>query len=171
MASSAEPLTSRQRAVLDAARELLTREGVEALTLGRVAKALGIRPPSLYKHFAGKREIEAALIAEGFEAFAAALAAARPDLAAIARAYRAFALEHPHLYRLMTSGPLPRDLLPGGLEERAAAPLLRAAGDPDRARAAWAFAHGMVDLELAGRFPPGADLDAAWADAIGAFTR
>lgn len=167
----ADALTPRQRDVLDAARDLLTREGVGALTLGRVAKALAIRPPSLYKHFASKREIEAALIAEGFSAFAAGLEAAGPGFGAIARAYRAFALERPHLYRLMTQGPLPRDLLPAGLEDRAAAPLLRAIGDPGRARAAWACAHGLVDLELAGRFPPDADLDAAWAEAIGAFTR
>jgi AcrR family transcriptional regulator len=157
--------------VLDAARELLVRDGVEALTLGRVARALEIRPPSLYKHFASKREIEAALIAEGLEAFAEALEAAGADLAAIAGAYRAFALERPHLYRLMTAGPLPRDLLPAGLEERAAAPLLRAVAHPDRARAAWAAAHGLADLELAGRFPPDADLDAAWAETIAAFTR
>jgi hypothetical protein len=53
--------------------------------------------------------------------------------------------------------------LPAGLEARAAAPLLAAVGgDPDRARATWAFAHGMVMLELTDRFPAGADLDAAW---------
>ena len=77
--------------------------------------ALAIQPPSLYKHFASKREIEAALIAEGFSAFAAGLEAAGPGFGAIARAYRRFALERPHLYRLMTQGPLPRDLLPAGL--------------------------------------------------------
>lgn len=35
-------------------------------------------------------------------------------------------------------------------------------GDIDLARSFWAFAHGMVVLELDGRFPSGADLDAAW---------
>ena len=42
-------------------------------------------------------------------------------------------------------------------------------GDGDRARAIWAFAHGMTILELNGRFPPGADLDAAWEHGIAAF--
>jgi hypothetical protein len=70
----------------------------------------------------------------------------------------------------MTERPLPRDLLPDGLEARAAAPVLGAVGDPDLARAAWAYAHGMVQLELAGRFPPGADLDPAWTKAVAAFT-
>jgi AcrR family transcriptional regulator len=159
-------LTARQREIIDAARGLLAREGVEALTTGRLAQALGIKPPSLYKHFTGKRDLEARLIAEGLEAFAEALEAAGPTLAGVATAYRAFALQHPHLYRLMTERPLPRADLPEGLEDRAAAPVVRATGDPDRARAAWAFAHGMVQLELAGRFPEGADLEPAWRHGI-----
>ncbi|MFC5188086.1 TetR-like C-terminal domain-containing protein [Actinomadura harenae] len=36
-------------------------------------------------------------------------------------------------------------------------------------RSSWAFAHGMVVLELDGRFPPGADLDAAWRTGCEAF--
>jgi hypothetical protein len=42
-------------------------------------------------------------------------------------------------------------------------------GDGDRARAVWAFAHGMAELELADRFPPGADVDAAWRAGVTAF--
>lgn len=162
MSVPADQLSLRQQEILAAARELLARDGVEALTVGSLARALGIKAPSLYKHFASKRTLEARLIAEGLEASAEALEAAGPKLADIAAAYRAFALANPHLYRLMTERPLPRDELPEGTEARAAAPLIRALGDPDLARGAWAFAHGMVQLELAGRFPDGADLQAAW---------
>lgn len=162
--------SARQQDIVAVARDLLTREGLEALTLGRIARALGIKPPSLYKHFASKRHLEAALIAEGLHAFAEALQAAGPNLADISVAYRRYALEHPQLYRLMTERPLPRDLLPEGLEARAAAPLVKAVRDPDLARAAWAYAHGMVQLELARRFPPDADLDRAWTKAIDAFS-
>ena len=124
----------------------------------RLAERLGIRAPSLYKHFPDKETLEAAIIAEGFEEsaerFQAAVAAdRRRPLRALAAAYRAFALEHPHLYRLMTEQPLRRDLLPPGVEERSAAPLVAAAGSVDRARAVWAFAHGMTILELNDRFP------------------
>ena len=77
----------------------------------------------------------------------------------------------PHEYQLVNDRPLPRDLLPEGLEARAAAPLLRAVGTPERARSAWAFAHGMVSLELNGRFPPDADLEAAWEVGIRALRR
>jgi len=163
-------LTRRQQEILDVARALLAREGVEALTVGRLAGELGIKPPSLYKHFTGKRQLEAALIAEGLEAQAEALEAIGPDLAGITRAYRAFALENPQLYRLMTERPLPRDELPPGVEDRTAATLIDAAGgDRDLARAIWAFAHGMVQLELADRFPPDAELDKAWEQAVRAF--
>ncbi len=163
-------LTRRQEEILDAARSLLARDGVEALTVGRLAAALDIKAPSLYKHFASKRALEALLIAEGFERHAEAMEAAGPRLADLAAAYRSFALENPARYRLITGRPLPRADLPEGLEARAAAPLVRAVGgDPDLARAVWAYAHGMVELELAGRFPPGADLDAAWHKAVDAF--
>ena len=33
----------------------------------------------------------------------------------------------------------------------------------------WAFAHGMVSLEIDGRFPPRADLDEAWRAGLAAF--
>ena len=154
---------SRKNEILAAARDLLEREGRAALTLRRLAEALGIRAPSLYKHYGSKEELEAALGAAGFEELGTALAGLR-DLTGLAQAYRAYALGHPHLYRLMTEARAAE-----GAESRSAEPILAAVGDPDRARAVWAFAHGMVDLELAGRLPAGAGLDTAWAAGIGAF--
>jgi hypothetical protein len=69
----------------------------------------------------------------------------------------------------MTERALHRELLVPGSEERAALPLYRAAGDNlNLARAAWAFAHGMTILKLNRRFPPDADLDAAWRHGIDA---
>src|SRR3954454_24856355 len=139
----------------------------------RVADELGIRAPSLYKHLPHKAALEAAIIAEGFADAAAAFEAAvdgPPErLVASAGAYRAFASAHPHLYRLMSERPLPRDLLPPGLEARAAAPLLPAVRSPARARPAWAFVHGMTILELDDRFPSGAATDPAWQEGVAAF--
>jgi AcrR family transcriptional regulator len=167
MASGAE-LTPRAREIVTAARELLEEEGPEALSMRRLGERLGIRAPSIYKHLPGKDALEAAVISDGFEEFAATLDGT--TLEELARGYRAFAREHPHLYRLMTAGPLDRELLVPGAEDRAALPALQAAGgDRDAARALWAFAHGMTILELDGRFPPGADLDAAWARGLEAF--
>jgi AcrR family transcriptional regulator len=175
--SATAPQTSaRVQEIVRQARALLEAEGPEALTMRRLAERLGIRAPSLYKHLEDKEALETAVIATGFEEFAVRSAAAverapRRPLAALAAEYRAFALEHPHLYRLMNDRPLRRDLLPPGLEDRAAAPLLAAAGSRARARAVWAFAHGMTVLELNGRFPADADLDAAWESGIRALER
>ena len=72
----------------------------------------------------------------------------------------------------MTDAPLRRDRLAPGVEERAAAAVVAAVGgDRDLARQAFAFAHGMTILELNGRFPPDADLDAAWERGLAGFGR
>ena len=168
----AELLTGRKAQIVDAARDILEAGGPGAVTMRAIADRLGIQAPSLYKHFPDKDALEAALVAAGFveqaEAFGAASRSRNP-LASLARAYRSWAAAHPHLYLLMTNRPLERDRLPEGVEAAAAAPLLKACGgDPNRARAAWAFAHGMTSLELANRFPPDADLDAAWRSGIDA---
>ena len=179
--------SARAEEVVAAARRLLEDEGAGALTMRRLGEQLGIKAPSLYKHLPDKAALEAAIIATGLEEAAAkfeqavdsatiggvangdAAGGGAAAIAALAAAYREFALAHPHLYRLMHNGPLPRRYLPAGVEERAAAPVLRVAGSRARARALWAFAHGMVMLEIDQRFPPDADLDAAWAAGIAAF--
>ena len=137
----------------------------------RLADRLGMRASSIYKHVPDKAALEVALVAEGLAEAGEALRRAGPELESVARAYREWALAHPHLYRLMNDRPLPRDRLPTGLEARAAEPVLAALGDQHRARAAWAAAHGLASLELAGRFPADADVDAAWAAMVRAFAR
>ncbi|MGI9611518.1 MAG: TetR/AcrR family transcriptional regulator [Acidimicrobiales bacterium] len=158
---------SRRDQIVDVARSILENEGPEQLTMRAIAARLEIRAPSLYKHIADKHELEVALIAQGLveqaETFTAAIASAENPVHAIGLAYRAWALDHPHLYNLMNGKPLPRNDLPDGVEDAAAYPVLDAVdGDLDQARTLWAFAHGMVTLELADRFPPDADLETAW---------
>ena len=86
-------------------------------------------------------------------------------------AYRAHALDQPNRYRLATSGRLRRDLLPECLEEWAGQPFFFAAGDPYRSQALWSFAHGMVILEIDGRYPDDSDLDGTWEAGAAAFDR
>jgi AcrR family transcriptional regulator len=175
--------SARADEVVVTARRLLEEEGAGALTMRRLAEQLGIKAPSLYKHLPDKAALEAAIIATGLEEAAVrfeqavdsamtggdAAGGGAAAISALAAAYREFALAHPHLYRLMHNGPLPRQHLPAGVDDRAAAPVMRVAGSRARARALWAFAHGMVMLELDQRFPPDADLDAAWEAGITAF--
>ncbi|MET7408395.1 TetR/AcrR family transcriptional regulator [Streptomyces parvulus] len=169
----ADRLSPRAREIVAAARTLLEESGPAALTLRALADRLGIKAPSLYKHFPDKEAVETELVVRALTGAAEAMEAAEArepgSLTGLARAYRAYALAHPHLYCLMTERPLPRASLPAGLEDRAAAPLMRVCGgEQDLARSFWAFAHGMVVLEIHGRFPADADLDAAWTRGVGA---
>ncbi|WP_250304996.1 MULTISPECIES: TetR/AcrR family transcriptional regulator [unclassified Streptomyces] len=171
-------MADRARQIMAAARELLDVEGPDALSMRRIAERVGIRAPSLYKHFPDKAAVEAGLQVQGLIQLAEELEAAEaeiggePPLLVLSRAYRRHALANPHLYRITHGRPLARTELPEGLEDRAAMPLARAVhGDIDIARSFWAFAHGMVVLELDGRFPSGADLDAAWCTGCEAFAR
>jgi AcrR family transcriptional regulator len=69
-------LSGRKAQIVAAARGLLESGGSEAVTMRAIADKLGIKAPSLYKHFADKSSVEAALVTAGFieltEAFAAA---------------------------------------------------------------------------------------------------
>jgi len=192
-----EDAVTRGVSMLEAA-EVVRAHGAEVVllvpvvdrggTVGEMAAELGIRAPSLYKHVAGKAALEAELVAVALaeigEALHAALDAGDGDrrddgdgtgraapVRRLLAAYRRHALAHPALYRLATSGPLPRHLLPPGLEDWAGEPFLRVTGDPHRGQALWAFAHGMVVLELDRRFPDPTVLDRTWEEGATAFAR
>jgi AcrR family transcriptional regulator len=173
------PLAAARKArvaeIVAAGRQLLEGEGRDGLTMRRVADALGIRAPSLYKHFPDKAALESAIVEDGLvdiaEASHAALHASGPgsSLQRLLRVYRTYTLSHPHLYRLATEGQLARDTLAPGLEEWAGNPWYVVTGDPFLAQAVWSFAHGMVVLELDGRYPPTSDLDRTWEAGAAAF--
>lgn len=56
MARPSKPLISRENAA-EAALSAIDEHGLEALSLGLVAKKIGVRPPSLYHHFKDKSEL------------------------------------------------------------------------------------------------------------------
>ncbi len=167
--------TPRAAEIVAAAHRVLEAEGMGALTMRRLGVETGMRAPSIYKHFPDKASVELALIDEGLAGVGQVLHAAveeaggcRP-VRALLTAYRTHALAHPNLYRLATAGPLDRARLTPGLEEWAGEPFFLVTRDPAWAQALWSAAHGMVILELDGRYPAGSDLDATWEAAIGAF--
>lgn len=102
----------------------------------RIAARLGIRAPSLYEHVADKRALENAIISQAFfeqgevtaTAAAAALAAGEDPINAIGVAYRGYAIDHPHVYRLMTDHGLDRERLVPGAEQYAGEALRQAVG-------------------------------------------
>ncbi|WP_322033008.1 TetR/AcrR family transcriptional regulator [Paraburkholderia sp. J76] len=100
--------THDQRArILDAARRIVMREGLAALSMRKIADAIGYSPASLYLHFAGRDEIAEALGQEGEAQLFAQLeplmliADARERLHALAHAYVVYGCAHPQTYELI----------------------------------------------------------------------
>jgi hypothetical protein len=97
-----------REAVLAAALEIIDRDGADALSMRRLARALDRDPMIIYRHAPGK----AALLDGVAETVLAQLQVdcADPDWAGqlreVARRYRALALAHPHVVPLIVTRPL-----------------------------------------------------------------
>ncbi|MCX5540304.1 TetR/AcrR family transcriptional regulator [Paraburkholderia sp. CNPSo 3076] len=93
--------------ILEAARRIVMREGFAALSMRKIADAIGYSPASLYLYFAGRDEIAEALGREGYAQLLAQLeplaliADARERLHALAQAYVAYGCDHPQTYELI----------------------------------------------------------------------
>jgi AcrR family transcriptional regulator len=75
--------------------------GLAALSLNAIAKEMGMSGPALYRYFASRDELLAALIVDGYAELTHAVEAAERDLGAVAQAYRAWALAHPRRYGML----------------------------------------------------------------------
>jgi AcrR family transcriptional regulator len=164
-------------AVVDAAARLADAEGLQAVTLARLAAELGVRSPSLYAHVVGLDDLHRRLATRGTRELAAELqeaAAGRAGtdaLTAVAYSYRAYAAAHPGTYAALQKAPDPED------EEATAAAtrvvgvvvaVLRGYGlEGDDAihatRIVRSALHGFVTLQSTGGFGLSLDLDETFA--------
>lgn len=135
--------------ILDAARELFAAEGVESVTMRRIAERIEYSPTAIYFHFRDKESLLAELCDTDFRAFAQgfALMAEIADpverLRASGYAYIDFGLKNPSHYRLMFMTP--KSIGPKDSSIRQ--------GDP--AEDAYAFLKGIVaEIMATGRFRP-----------------
>jgi len=173
--TSLDAIVSTGRAVLDA-------DGIDALTMQRVASAVGVQPPSLYKHVRDRdalvRLIAADIVRElaGVLEAAAVTGDARTDLAAIARSFRSWAVSHRGAFTLLFSR-MPDAWLEPDPAGASVDPLFRTvaalAGDAqvlEASRTVVAWASGFIGMELAGAFRLGGDVDAAFAYGVDRIT-
>ena len=154
-------------ALIAAARAMLDEGGPDAVSLRETARRVGVSPTATYRHFVDKGALLAAVAAEGFRDFAAALAAPMREgrhVSAMGRAYVDFALLHPGLFRLMFSplmaerGRYPElnEASQSAFEVLRTAAAGSAPGDDEietTAIAAWALAHVLAHLLLDGVLP------------------
>jgi AcrR family transcriptional regulator len=157
-------------AIADAALKIVNELGAQSLSMRTLAAALAIKAPSLYDHVKNRDEVIALVQAEGLRDFGSGFAAAGSTPRQQILFYRAWALANPNLYPVVFQQRLQRDLLPQGLEASVLGQVVAAAGGSHlKARVLWAQLHGLVDLELQGRFPADADMDESWELVIQSF--
>jgi AcrR family transcriptional regulator len=159
--------TVNRSAIAEAALKIVKERGLESLSMRTLATALAIKAPSLYDHVKNRDEVVALIQAEGLRDFGARFAAAGSTPRQQILFYRAWALANPNLYPVVFQQRLQRELLPLGLEAWVLGQVVAAAGGSHlTARVLWAQLHGLVDLELQGRFPADADMDKSWEQVI-----
>ena len=148
------PRLSRER-ILEAALDVVAREGVEALSMRRLAEELNVWPMSVYRYFRDKDELLEAIAGSAANRIAVPSTEGswRVQLRELLHAARdAFALDPAGL-----AGHLPRAFLaPEMLQmSESALAILRGAGLPDDEaanawRALWSYAFGFTVFRLAG---------------------
>ncbi|MFG2409497.1 TetR/AcrR family transcriptional regulator [Streptomyces brevispora] len=160
--------------MVTAGAALADEVGLANLTMGLLAERVGVRAPSLYKHVVGQKDLNRRIatlaLREAADAVGDAVKgyAGRDALAAAARAFRAFVLEHPGRYAatigMEPSGPDDPLATAGQRLLDAFTAVLRgyeiAEPDVDHAlRMLRSLCHGFATLQSAGGFQWSADID------------
>lgn len=170
-----DPTTRR---IATAARSLLDKEGAEAVTMRRVAHAVGITPMAIYRHYPDRAGLLNALADTGFAELATRLARKRfpgsieERLTKMGEIYLDHALRNPRLFELMFLKPregarrYPRDfkaglsptanLMAGVVQEGMKTGYFRKDDVWEIVFEMGALSHGLIMLYLGGRMgvPP-----------------
>ncbi len=97
-----------KRKILDAAQEIINREGFAALSMRKLADRIEYSAASIYLYFRNREQIAQELGEAGYEQLFAMMSAAAvresdilKRIKAVALAYVSFGLQHPETYRLI----------------------------------------------------------------------
>jgi AcrR family transcriptional regulator len=166
--------------ILEKARDIVEAESAEQLSLHKLAAALGVKAPSLYRYFPSKTDILRALNLRTAQQLTASMQEtasnegdARTQLLCMARAWRAFSQTYPMTYTLAFTNANPQLRPDDQLLETLAIPIQQImaniSGEEQSLaalRGLWALLHGFILLELSGQFRRGGDLEAAFTQSI-----
>ncbi len=165
-----------QASVVEAAARLVDEEGIEQLSLGRLAERLGIRVPSLYNHIAGlpglKHDLALYCLRELRDCITrATVGKSRAEaIIALADAYRAYARQTPGRYALTLQAPPPDDQEVQAVAQQVVEVVLAVLapyklGEEDAIhaiRGLRSIVQGFISLEVAGGFGIPTDTDASF---------
>jgi AcrR family transcriptional regulator len=179
---------SVQRAVLDAALDIIAVEGPDAVSMREVARRAGVSHQAPYHHFTDRAGIFAAIATEGFQTLANEFRTVMADSAHPSRscfaAYVRVAMSHPGHFRVMFRADLcgidshpdtaaAADAGFGELLEMVERTIGRPAdygASFTWASLMWSTAHGfatlLIDGSLAHKLPPGLTMEQHISDVI-----
>ncbi len=174
-----------REAVVGAAAQIADTEGLDNLTLTKLAEQLGIRTPSLFNHISGLAGLRRDLALLGLSEITARLSrttigkAGDEAVFALAHAYRAFAKEHRGLYTASVVAPIPgdevwlaaSDAILDILIAVLAAYRMSEEDALHAIRGLRSIVHGFVSLEVGGGFGLPIDVDESFRRLVGTFVR
>ncbi|MUL79866.1 TetR/AcrR family transcriptional regulator [Mycolicibacterium sp. CBMA 226] len=169
-----------RRQLIEAGIAILERDGLQALSVRKLAAEVGTSTMVVYTHFGSMAGVVDALSAEIFARFGDALASVPhtddpvADFFSMGAAYRRFALKNPQHYQLMFGTAVPASLsncrtdltvtghatsrdasfqtLCASVRRMTDAGRIRNDGEAAVAGRIWSICHGAVMLEMAGFF-------------------
>ncbi len=155
--------------IIEQSRIIIEEEGWSALSIRKIADAIGYSVPVIYKHFTSKDDIIEYFTKEGFELLATQLSnaiqtdhAAADKINRIAKAYWAFAFTHQKHYEIMFGLGIPTcEAIQTVSEKRQTSDVIYSviaeavtqSGRTDidihlKLKTFWSIMHGLVALEL-----------------------
>ncbi len=163
-----------ENALIRAGVEILSKEGIEGLSLRKVAKRVGVSYAAPYAHFKDRQALIAAISTEGFKQLYNALDAAisahaddpKQQLVEGAWAYVQFAMDNTDIFKIMFSGALEKekdypsfveisqktfDRVMDVVRACQSAGVLRPAPLELMAVSVWGQVHGVISLALEGQ--------------------
>jgi AcrR family transcriptional regulator len=162
-------MSDQREQILSSACDLYLKHGLDSFSMRKLARAVGVTAPAIYRHYDGREAVLADVLREAHQVFSRYLYRALGAPTPIERffgageGYLAFVVEHPRWYGIMHTAPehLGMDEFPEDIEAMQAAihqfwidrvrECMQAGilkdGDPAEASITmWAHAHGMVQL-------------------------
>jgi AcrR family transcriptional regulator len=174
--------------LLKCAAELIATDGVDALSLRKLAAAVTTSTTAVYSLFGGKPGLISTVYLEAFKGFAEKLRSVAlsddpaEDLVQLGLAYRQYALAQPHLYALLFTDAARAhieqdvllaevsgtafDVLHDTVARGVAAGVFADVSADLIAMASWGLVHGLSSLELQGNLPSRDLLDPAYERAV-----
>ena len=162
-------MQDQHEAILACACDLYLTDGLNGLSMRKLAKEVGVTAPALYRYYDGREAVLAELVRQAHHVFLDYLRRGLEAPTPVDRFFRAgegyidFALEHPRWYAIMYSSPerLGMESFPDDIESMGCAiqqfwidrvnECMRAGvlkdGDPQAVGVTlWAHAHGLIQL-------------------------